>query len=88
MISIIKRHWPLLVAIGMLWLVMAICFTLTIALNQGHLVYALDDTYIHMTIAKNFAQHGVWGVTKYSFSSESSSLLWTSLLVIEIWEKR
>jgi len=53
---------------------------LSVRQNQGHLIYALDDSYIHMAMAKNFAQHGVWGVTKYNFTSLSSSLLWTLML--------
>ena len=46
----------------------------------GHFGYPMDDTYIHMAMAKAFSQHGVWGLTHYEFSSTSSSLLYTSLL--------
>ncbi|HEX2981292.1 MAG TPA: hypothetical protein VHO48_13565 [Anaerolineaceae bacterium] len=49
-------------------------------LTDGHLIYSLDDAYIHMAIAKNFSQHGVWGVAFDQFSSSTSSILWTSLL--------
>ena len=47
---------------------------------QGHFGYPLDDTYIHMAMAKNFALHGVWGITRYAFSSSTSSPLYTLLL--------
>lgn len=48
--------------------------------THGELIYALDDCYIHMAVAKNFSQHGVWGVTPYQFSSSASSLLWPLIL--------
>jgi len=45
-----------------------------------HLVYSLDDAYIHMSISKNLAIYGVWGVSSHEFSPSSSSLIWTVLL--------
>lgn len=75
-----NKHWPLIMAIGILYLTLAVTLTKSISKNQGQLVYALDDAYIHMAMAKNFARHGVWGITKHGFTSSSSSPLWTLLL--------
>lgn len=75
-----KKHYPLIVALLAFWIVTAIFLDISISQTDGHLIYYLDDTYIHMAIAKNFAIHKVWGVTKYEFSSSSSSPLWTLIL--------
>lgn len=50
-----------------------------------HYIYFLDDAYIHLAMAKNFAMHHVWGVTSHEFSSSSSSPLFTGLLSGFIW---
>lgn len=54
--------------------------TAATARTGGTLVYPLDDTYVHMAIAKHTAVDGVWGVTSEHFTSASSSPLWTGLL--------
>ena len=75
-----SRYGPVLMAIVVFIGLTLVLAGLIVRMNQGVFTYALDDAYIHMAIAKNFAVHGVWGVTPYHFSSSSSSLLWTSLL--------
>lgn len=73
-------RYPLLVAVLALW-VSALLFAFIVMWRSGgHIIYALDDPYIHMAVAENFATEGVWGVTQYEFSSSSSSLLWTLLI--------
>jgi len=78
----IAKHWPLVTALAILWLVVAVILILSVKQNEGHLVYALDDPYIHMAMARNLAQHGVWGVVSNEFSSSSSSLWWTLTLSV------
>jgi hypothetical protein len=60
--------------------VVAALVTAAAARTGGGLVYPLDDTYVHMAIAKHTAVDGVWGVTSEQFTSASSSPLWTGLL--------
>lgn len=50
--------------------------------TEGRYIYPLDDTYITMAMAKNLSQHGVWGITRYEFSSSSSTPLYLVLLAI------
>ena len=75
-----KSHWPLVIVAAVVLLIIAVQLALSLKRNQGHFVYALDDAYIHMAIARNLARYGVWGVTRYEFSSSTSSLLWTLIL--------
>lgn len=50
----------------------------------GKYIYPLDDAYIHLSMAKNFAEFGKWGITQYEFSSTTSSPLFTFLLAVLI----
>src|SRR5262245_18537055 len=51
-----------------------------LVLNEGHLVYNLDDPYIHLALAENIAR-GQYGVNLEEVSAPSSSILWPLLLV-------
>jgi hypothetical protein len=80
--AFVRRHWPVIGVTVILWLTTVVLLVISMHKNQGHLVYAFDDTYIHMAMAKNAALHGVWGITRYGFSGSTSSPLWTFLLLI------
>ena len=76
----IKEHREFLFILAIFWGIIIFTLLYTISATNWHIVYSLDDTYIHMAIAKNFSQKGVWGITDKEFSSSSSSLLYTLLL--------
>jgi hypothetical protein len=80
MMKILIKHWPLVASIVILCISVGVISTILILRENGHLVYALDDPYIQMAMAKNFALHGVWGITRFGFSSSTSSPLWTFLI--------
>ena len=50
-----------------------------LVLNAGHLVFTVDDAYIHLALAENLLQ-GHYGVNLTEFSSPASSVLWPFLI--------
>ena len=80
-----RRPGPIALGCCLLLLMLAGILLRASQLCDGHFGYPIDDTYIHMAMAKNFAAHGVWGVTPYAFSSSTSSPLFTMLLAATYW---
>ena len=72
--------WPLLPSLAVFLASLAAALRVALRSTDGRLIYALDDAYIHMAVAKTLATHGIWGCTPFHFSSSSSSLLWTFVL--------
>lgn len=81
----LRTYWPLAVVLAIYWITVAALVGYSLRLNHGYFNYPLDDTYIHMSMAKNASLHGVWGVTSEQFSSTTSSPLWTALLAAIYW---
>jgi hypothetical protein len=82
MSKILIKHWPLFASVVILCVTTGVISTIIILREDGHLVFALDDPYIQMAMAKNFALHGVWGITRFGFTSASSSPVWTFLIAV------
>jgi hypothetical protein len=77
------RSWgagPAAIGVALFAVTGALLLRASTARTDGHLVYALDDAYIHLAIARNLVRHAVWGVTPAEFTAASSSPLWTALL--------
>src|SRR5690348_13177885 len=49
-------------------------------LAGGQFVYALDDSYIGMAIARTLAFHGAWALNPGAFEPAASSPLWVLVL--------
>ncbi len=82
MSKILIKHWPLFASVVILCVTTGVISTIIILRENGHLVFALDDPYIQMAMAKNFVLHGVWGITRFGFTSASSSPLWTFFIAV------
>src|SRR5580692_10870772 len=50
--------------------------------THGTIAYPLDDAFFNLTLAKNLAFEHVWGITKYSLTSVSTSLLYPFVLAV------
>ena len=75
-----KKYLPLLTGLGFVAIVVAAIEYVTMKKTGGHFCYPLDDTFIHMAVAKNLVLHGNWGITPSGFVSTSSSPLFTVVL--------
>lgn len=62
--------------------VLAVLFYLGISALIFRIGFPLDDTWIHLTYARNFAEHGEWAYRLGERSAGSTSPLWTVLLAI------
>jgi hypothetical protein len=68
------------------WVILAIAalvavfFYLLVSLLTSRVGFPLDDAWIHLTYARNLAEHGEWAFRLGERSAGSTSPLWTALL--------
>ncbi len=74
------RRSPALVVSGLFLVVLVAMVASTRHLTDGLFVYPLDDSYIHLALARTLASHHTWGLHAGEFASASSSPGWTLLL--------
>jgi 4-amino-4-deoxy-L-arabinose transferase-like glycosyltransferase len=75
-----KKYASLMVIIVLLNGIVFFYYGNNTHLTDGSYIYPLDDTYIHLAMAKNVALYNNWGVVHNEFSSTSSSPIYTLIL--------
>ncbi len=78
----VAKHLPVIIALSCLWISLVVAFAAILAINSGLLIYTLDDPYIHLAISRNLYEYDVFGITRYEFSSSSSSPFWNLILLV------
>ncbi len=78
----LSLRYPLWLALIVYWLLTFALLSAAVVKTHGHFGYPLDDTYIHMAMARHLVQDGFWGTSLTGFSSSSSAPLWTLLLAL------
>ena len=76
----IHRRATFLVALAGFVAVSAVVCIATVLKTGGTLTYVLDDTYIHLAMARNFADYLSWGMVPHVFEASSSSPGWVLLV--------
>jgi len=77
-----RSHLPLALALLVFGVVTAASVESALARCDGHLVYAIDDTYIHLAMAKTIVNSGTWGIWPGQAAFASSSPGWTLFLAV------
>jgi len=82
-----KRISPFWAATCVLLLAVGLLLAAVWRACHGHLAYTLDDTYIHLSIARNLLEDGIWGVSRGEYVPAASSPLYVLLLACTgAWE--
>jgi len=76
----LARYWPLAVALAAFITPVVIIEYHVLKATHGFFSYTFDDAFIHLSIAKNIAQHGIWSISPHEFTSASSSVLYPLLI--------
>ncbi len=75
-----KKHFSLWIVILIYIFTNASVLFVSLKLTNGDFVYALDDAYIHMSMAKNLVNNGHWATNQIDFASATSSPLWVLVI--------
>lgn len=72
----VKKYLPFFLVYGIFLTIIWAFYHRNLQSYGGPFVYGLDDPYIHLSIARNLMERGIWGVFPGEFGFSASSLLW------------
>lgn len=78
------RLVPPLVASLALFVHVTLMYKAALRHTAGVISYPVDDAFIHLALAKQIAESGVYGVAPHEFSAASSSIGWPLVLAFAI----
>lgn len=84
MISLRSRLIPPCVSSLVLFVHAGLMYKAALRHTAGAISYPVDDTFIHLALAKQIALSGVYGVTPHEFAAASSSIGWPLVLALSI----
>ena len=77
-----KNYLSVGIAFVFLSLCLVFCLLQVLRSTGSTFIYALDDPYIHLTIARNLLLHGSYGINPGQYAAASSSPFWVVMLYI------
>jgi hypothetical protein len=75
-----SKYFPFWIATFVLILLISFAEGWALWKTNGHFCYPMDDTFIHLAMAKHLLKYGVWGISQGEFSGASSSILYPLFL--------
>lgn len=76
------RHIPFFINAVVLVLLVTTITKTGLGHTDGFLTFAFDDAYTHMAVAKHLVEDGVYGLTRFEFSTPCSSLAWPLMIAV------
>lgn len=83
-----SKNQPFFLSSGisiLLFLISVFGIMIQVISETGLFTYGLDDTYIHLTLARNWAETGIPGINPGEFCLASSSPVYTGFLALIHW---
>jgi hypothetical protein len=82
---VLKKYTVFLLSLVFIAVLCTVMCWVSMQKTNHHFSYPLDDTFIHLAMAKNIAMQGCWGINSNAYSATSSSPVFTALLALLIF---